>query len=58
MEDRHPQVVIRPSVKSRWAGKVGQIRCWLDPKHALVDLEEPRYKATLKFHKREMKICE
>jgi hypothetical protein len=48
-------VTIRSWVKSRWAGKSGELRARLDPKHVLVDFEEPRLKASERFHIREVK---
>jgi len=38
-----------------WAGRQGEFRAWLDPKHVLVDFEEPRLKASERFHIREVK---
>ena len=55
MQQRRQQVMIKKWINSRWAGKIGEIRAWLDPEHALVDLQEPGYKATLKYHKNEFK---
>lgn len=51
---QRPVVTIRSWVRSRWAGKTGELRARLDAKHVLVDLEEPGLRATEKFHIREV----
>jgi hypothetical protein len=54
MEQRRPQVVIK-CPGDYWHGKTGEIRAWLDETHAMIDLEEPGLRASLRYHKREFK---
>lgn len=47
------QVRVKPSVKSHWAGKIGRLKAQIEG-HVLVEFEEPRFRASLKFRRDEV----
>lgn len=55
LEGVEVQVTIKPDTNSVWAGKTGKLHAKLG-KFILVELEEPGYKAILKFDRSEVDV--
>lgn len=52
-DDKEIRVTVKASTKSHWAGKTGRLKAEAEG-HVLVEFEEPRFRASLKFRRDEI----